>query len=370
MELTGCKELETKVIQENLCTFCGACTGMCPYFIAYKGRVILRDTCNISQGRCHNFCPRLSVDFNDVHRAIFGTSYRWDSLGNVLEVSIARSSDNAIRSKGQYGGVVTALISFALKEGFIDSAILTCPEHDGLPEGTLATTKKEVLLHARSSYIAAPTIGAFNSAAQSGKKERMGVVGTPCQILALAHMRVAPSDMQNNVKKLGLTIGLFCTWALSSEEFIGFLREKVSLSEIKKVDIPPPPANVFEIYTTSGRISVPLDEIRRFIRPACTYCTDMTAEFADISIGAAEGIEGWNTVLVRSEKGAELLNKAKRKKILEIHTMPAQNLAHLQEASLLKKKRGLKNIIQKTGNADDLLYLKADTKTVKEFLNG
>jgi coenzyme F420 hydrogenase subunit beta len=262
MELTACKELETKVIQENLCTFCGACTGMCPYFVAYKGRIVVRDTCTISQGRCHNFCPRLSVDFNGVHKAIFGTSYRWDGVGNVLEVYIARSSDKEIRSKGQHGGVVTALMSFAMKEGFIDSAVLTCSENDGLPEGALATTKKEILLRAGSSYIAAPTIGAFNSAAQSGNKGKMGVVGTPCQVLALANMRAAPSDMQDNVKKLGLTIGLFCTWALSSEEFIRFLGKKVPLSAIKKVDIPPPPANVFEIYTASGRISVPLDEIR------------------------------------------------------------------------------------------------------------
>jgi coenzyme F420 hydrogenase subunit beta len=370
MELTACKELETKVIQENLCTLCGACTGMCPYFVAYKGRIVVRDTCTISRGRCHTFCPRLSVDFNDVHKAIFGTSYGWDGVGNVLEVYIARSSDKAIRSRGQYGGVVTALMSFALKGGFIDSAVLTRSQGDGLPEGALAATRKEMLLRAGSSYIAAPTIGAFNSAAQSGNKGKMGVVGTPCQVLALANMRAAPSDMQDNVKQLGLTIGLFCTWALSSEEFIRFLEKKAPLSAIKKVDIPPPPAHMFEIYTASGRISVPLDEIRRFIRPACTYCTDMTAEFADISVGAAEGIEGWNTVLVRSEKGAELLRKAKRKKVLEIDTMPAQNLEHLKEASLLKKKRGLKNIIQKTGNADDLLYLKADTKSVKEFLDG
>ncbi len=368
--MTACKDLETNVMQKNLCTFCGACTGMCPYLVVYKGRIVLRDTCNISQGRCHKFCPRFSVDFNDVHKAIFGTSYRWNGLGKVLEVYLARSSDKAIRSKGQYGGVVTALMSFALKEGFIDSAVLTCVEDDGLPVGTVATTKKEILLRAGSSYIAAPTIGAFNSAAQSGNKEKIGVVGTPCQVLALANMRAAPPDVRDNAKKLGLTIGLFCTWALSSEEFIRFLEGKAHLSDIKKVDIPPPPANVFEIYTASGRIPVSLDEIRRFIRPACTYCTDMTAEFADISVGAAEGIEGWNTILVRSEKGAELLRKAKAKRILEIDAMPAQNLAHLKEASLLKKKRGLKNIIQKTGNADDLLYLKADTQAVKEFLNG
>ena len=50
--------------------------------------------------------------------------------------------------------------------------------------------------------------------------------------------------------------------------------------------------------------------------------------------------------------------------------MPAGNLEHLKDVSLLKKKRGLKHIVQKTGNWDDLLYLKADAKAVKEFLDG
>lgn len=370
MELIACKELETKVIKEELCSLCGACTEMCPYFVAYRGRIVLRDNCNLSQGRCHAFCPRMSLDLDKIHKAIFGIKYKWDSLGYVREVLLARSTDKDVKSKAQYGGVVTALMALALKEGLIEEAVLTRLENNGLPEGMLATTKKEILSCAGSGYIAGPTIGAFNRAAGMKDRKQIGVVGTPCQVLALANMRAAPSDMQDNVKKLGLTIGLFCTWALSSEEFIRFLEKRVSLSEIKKVDIPPPPANVFEIYTGAGRISVPLDEIRRFIRPACTYCTDMTAEFADISVGAAEGIEGWNTVLVRSEKGAELFRKAKSKKILEVDKMPAQNLEHLKEASLLKKKRGLKNIIQKTGNADDLLYLKADAKTMKEFLNG
>jgi coenzyme F420 hydrogenase subunit beta len=370
MELKPCKELETKVIQENLCTLCGACTEMCPYLVAYKGRIVLRDNCNLSQGRCHEFCPRISLDLDKVHRAVFGAGYEWDSLGQVREVLLARSADKDVKSKAQYGGVVTAIMALALAEGLIEEAVLTRLEHKGLPEGTLATTKKEILSCAGSSYIAAPTIGVFNRATGMNDRKQIGVVGTPCQVLALANMRAAPSAMQDNVKTLSLTIGLFCTWALSSEEFVRFLEAKVPLSKIKKVDIPPPPADVFEIYTASGRISVPLDEIRKFIRPACTYCTDLTAEFADISVGAAEGIEGWNTVLVRSERGAELFRKAKSEKSLEIDTMPARNLEHLKEAALLKKKRGLKNIIQRTENADDLLYLKANAKTVKEFLNG
>jgi coenzyme F420 hydrogenase subunit beta len=369
MELTACKELETKVIKEKLCTLCGACTGMCPYLIAYRGRIVLRDECHLSQGRCHHFCPRVSVNLNDVHRVIFGKPYPWNSLGNVRELCIARSTDKAMRSKGQYGGVVTTLISFALKKGFIDSAVLTRSGDDGFPEGRLATTEEEILDCAGSSYVASPTVGAFNREAQAKGIEKVGVVGTSCQVLALSKMRAAPLDVQENAKRLGLTLGLFCTWALPYEEFVQCVEERVSLSDIIKIDIPPPPANVFEIYTASHRISVPLEEIRKIIKPACLYCIDMTAEFADISVGAAEGITGWNTVIVRSEKGADLFRKAVGHKVLEVDPLPEQSLEHLKEASLTKKKRGLKNIIQKTGKTEDLLYLKSDARIVKEFLN-
>jgi coenzyme F420-reducing hydrogenase beta subunit len=38
----------------------------------------------------------------------------------------------------------------------------------------------------------------------------------------------------------------------------------------------------------------------------------MTAEFSDLSVGAVEGIPGWNTVIVRTAKGQELLEGARK----------------------------------------------------------
>ena len=245
MQSIACKELEQEVIKQSLCTFCGACTGMCPYLVAYRGRVVLRDECTLEQGRCRTFCPRAAVDLNEIHRAVFGAPYEWNSMGKAGVISTARATDAAITGRAQYGGVVTALMALALKEGTIDGAVLTRSGADGLPEGVLATTKEEILGCAGSGYIASPTIGTFNSAVKEGKGERIGVVGTPCQMLALSKMTASPSDMQGNAKNIGLTIGLFCTWAFLSEEFLRFLEEKVPLANIVKVDIPPPPANVF-----------------------------------------------------------------------------------------------------------------------------
>lgn len=368
MEPRACQELENKVIRENLCTLCGACVGMCPYFLAHKGRVVLRDACEISQGRCYTFCPRTPVDLDVISEVLFGTSYPWNELGTLQEVLIARSTDGAIKARAQYGGVVTALTYSALDAGIIDSAVLTNSRDKSLPEGTIVSTREGVLGCSGSSYVAMPILEAFNRGAQEESRKRIGVVGIPCQVLALTKMRASVSEERDNIDKLNLVIGLFCTWALSCHEFASFLDGKVSPSDIVKIDIPPPPANIFEIHTASRLISVPLDELRDFIRPACTYCVDMTAEFADISVGAAEGIRGWNTVIVRSNRGRDLVREAQAKGIIEIEALPAQNLNHLKEASMLKKRRALRDIVQKTGRMDDLLYLKVHPGVVERLL--
>jgi coenzyme F420 hydrogenase subunit beta len=194
-------------------------------------------------------------------------------------------------------------------------------------------------------------------------------VGIPCQALALAKMRASPLENRNNIDKLKLVIGLFCTWALRYEGLARFLADKVPLNQIVKFDIPPPPANLFQVFTNSDRIDISLDDVRPFVRPTCDVCMDLTAEFADVSVGAAEGIKGWNTLIVRSDAGSELVEAARAKGVIETDPLPEQNLAHLKEASLLKKKRGLEKIVETTGSDEDLLYLELTSEAVKRLLS-
>jgi coenzyme F420 hydrogenase subunit beta len=368
LEVRASRELLSEVLARNLCSLCGACVGMCPYWAAYKGRIVALDECNRTQGRCYVFCPRTSLDLDLLSQTIFGVPYAGDELGTVQQVAMARARDADIRSQAQYGGTVTALTSFALEQGLIDAAILTASDANMLPSGTLTTTAAEVRDHAKSNYVAAPTLVAFNR--ESGREDiqRIGVVATPCQALALAKMRASPLQNRNNIDKLKLVVGLFCTWALRYADFSRFLAEKVPLGQVVKFDIPPPPANIFQVYTDSSHIDIPLDEVRPFIRPGCDVCLDMTAEFADVSVGAAEGVAGWNTLIVRTDAGRELVEAAQAKGVIETQPLPEQNLAHLREASLNKKKRGLKKVIETTGSQENLLYLKLSNETLTGLL--
>jgi coenzyme F420 hydrogenase subunit beta len=196
----------------------------------------------------------------------------------------------------------------------------------------------------------------------------LGIVAMPCQALSLAKMKAKPPYNRANVENIKLVIGLFCTWALSPTTFHGFLRENLDLERVKKFDIPPPPANRFDVYTSANKTSFPLEQIRKFTMPTCAYCLDMTSEFADISVGSVEGIEGWNTVIVRTQAGSDLVERAKKKGNLETDKLPATNLEHLKEAALLKKKRALSELVKRSGDKKDLVYLSLSPQLTEKLL--
>ncbi len=368
MEIKGPQDLEKEVIKADLCTLCGACVGLCPYLRAYKGKVVPLDNCNLAQGRCYSFCPRTSTNLETINQETFQTSYPADSLGTYQEILIARSVDQKTLALTQYGGVTSALISWALKKEIIDGAVLTRRGKDIISAGVLVKREDEVLTCAGSNYIASPTLQALNQEVKDGHKN-LGIVGIPCQILAVRKIQTSPLNDKEYLKRPALVIGLFCTWALSYREFFGFLKSSYPVSKIGKMDIPPPPANIFQIDLPDKKESIPLDLIRPFIRTTCHVCLDMTAEFADLSVGAAEGIPGWNTVIVRSLAGKKILEEAQQAKIIETAGLSAANLAHLKEAALLKKKRALENIVKRTGNKENLLYLQG-TVSLHHLLPG
>jgi coenzyme F420 hydrogenase subunit beta len=298
---------------------------------------------------------------------VFGMPYSEDEIGTTKEVLIARTTDTRIREEAQYGGVVTTLLSLALAEGLIDNVVLTKTSDDKTASPVLAQSEKEMLQCAGSNYMACPVLSPYNQIPKSDSS-KLGIVGMPCQVLAVTKMKNDPPINRANISNVKLVIGLFCTWALSPDKFHRFLKEKLDISKVKKFDIPPPPANRFDVYSTSDKISFPLDEIRQFTMPTCAYCLDMTSEFADISVGSVEGIEGWNTVVIRTDIGAELVKAAKDKKKLETDKLPPENLAHLKEAALFKKKRALKEIAKRSGDEKKLLYVGLSPKLAEKLL--
>lgn len=340
MQIKGAVELQQDVLKQDLCVDCGACVGLCPYFKSHGGKISMLFPCTIPQGRCHAHCPKVEVDLGNISRGIMARAYDGSPLGHYLEIRKARAGEK-LRGKGRFqnGGAVSALVACALKSGAIGAAALT--ERKGLvPVPVLATSEAEVIACAGTKYMAAPTIATVNEYTRSGK-ENIGVVGTPCQITAVAQMRLDPLNKADFRDSVALTVGLFCTWAVDTRKFNSLVGGKRDIREVIAMDVPPPPASIMEISTANETFTIPLDDIRKTIPGGCAICPDMTAEFADISVGAMEGDASWNTLIVRSAKGASLVEQAAATGYIELSDMPPANLENLIKGATGKKRRAL-----------------------------
>ena len=339
-QIRGQKELQGLVLDANLCTGCGACMGLCPYFRFYKGKTVTLFPCTLTQGRCFAYCPKVEVNLDNLSEKFFGRPYDGSPLGSYQTVMISRAHNEVGGAAFQAGGTVSAIISFALKKGYLDGAVLT--DRDGLlPVPRFITNPDEVFSCASSKYSAAPTLSALNQGIRDGFTQ-IGVVATPCQVLSTALMRSNPLDDKAFVDPTGLVIGLFCTWALDFRAFEEFIAARVDIKSITKVDIPPPPVDLMEIYLVGGqKIQIPLEQIRQLVLEGCSYCADMTAEFSDISVGVLEGHPDMNTLIIRTERGRKIVNDAQKEGYLVVSDMPAENLEHLQSAAGNKKRRAV-----------------------------
>jgi coenzyme F420 hydrogenase subunit beta len=73
----------------------------------------------------------------------------------------------------------------------------------------------------------------------------------------------------------------------------------------------------------------------------------MTSEFCDLSVGMFEGRPGWNTLVVRSKAGADLVTSAFDEGYLETKDMPPESIAQLTRAAGEKKARALRTLVRR-----------------------
>jgi len=351
MKQSGATEyLRERVIDTDLCTHCGACVNLCPYFTSHKDRIVVLDECNKTEGGCIDACPRLPTDLPALQSLLFDERDITPEAGAIKAFYVTRAADVNVRKNAQHGGTVTALIGLALKEGLIDAAVLSGAAESLLPVGVAVTRAGQPGQLSKSRFVASPNVAMFNELVK-GEAGSIGIVATPCQALALAKMRVNRNPrIRENSKRLRLVIGLFCGWAFSSSALRELLAGKVNLDSIIGMDIPPSKYHSLDVFTTEGKLSISLDEVQKCVRPCCHSCSDMTAEFSDISVGSARLPEGWeearswNQVIVRTDAGQKLVELARSKGVLEFREVPEGNLEKLKKASLKKKRTGAENL--------------------------
>lgn len=307
-------------IPRALCHGCGACIAVCPEraLADAGGYPRLVGTC-VRCGRCHEACPGIAVDFAYMNRRLFPTAIADPYFGCFQTMHIGRATDRPHKNASSSGGAVTELLRSALKNDLIRGAVVCAMsrEHPWKTEVRIAKTVEEMANAAGSKYTLAPVNAIL--ADKEASKGPLALVGLPCHIHGIRKLQQMGDKVASPIK---YTIGLFCGFNLTPEA-TPFLIKKlgidpggVSSLNYREGEWP----GSFTVETPGGRKAAIPKLSYNFLHlthlpPRCALCPDLFAELADVSVGDywsdIEAERGHSSIIVRTEKGKELLSAAK-----------------------------------------------------------
>lgn len=306
----------SKIIESKKCFACGMCYSVCPADAITVNadkksgffNIAVSDKC-VACKKCLSVCPAnesREIDNN--------------SIGEYKSIFLAHSKNDKVRKMSTSGGVVNSIIRYIIENDVVKSAYIVKENIDCTFESEVIKIDKnniDLLLNIprsfASRYISYPVL----SALKNEDKTDIAVVGTPCQINALAKY-----DAENTILKIGIA----CSGA-TSYLATQIVKQKL-LSDNSKAHIfyrgngwPGCNSLVTEhktIETAHGKSYFEkLYSSQIFRRKSCLDCYDHFAEQADISL-----FDFWNpqemktekignsAVIVRTDKGQKILQNA------------------------------------------------------------
>jgi len=335
------ESLEKNVVLSGKCVGCAACVVVCPFacldYVEQKPEVIKE--CKIC-GICPQVCPRYEFPWTALEEFLFGRkSKAEEDFGVYQRLAIAQSTDKNILRVCQDGGVATALLTYAMKNGIIDGAAVcgVSEEKPLYPVPKLATTLKEVLACTGTRYFYSPNLLAFQEGVKQNKRS-LAFVGTPCQIHALRRIQMVP--LKKYVDKLGFAIGLMCTESFSYEGLLEkHIRGVLGINplDIRKMNIK---GKLIITLKNGENKEIPLAEAKQYATPSCVLCSDFSSELADISVGGL-GLSNWTFTIIRTKKGWEIFESAEKAGVLKTRALEEEQKAFelLVRLSKMKRKR-------------------------------
>lgn len=340
-------DLNLMIISEGFCTLCGACEAACPVHairieenrIRYDDCSNFLDFCPI----CYDICPHTEPLLMEAMKFVADAPIRRSALGYYREIVLAQAIDPKIRELSHGGGVVTAILTQAIEDGIIDSAIISEAEpYAPLKlKPQISLVPDDVLSAVDSKFSASSVAKAFGSAVREYGKAKIAFVGVPHQVLAIRKLEAWEHKIMSSLE---VTIGLFCLWVFSLNQLLSYLEKEfgVQHSDIVRMDL----TDKYNVHTSRKVIEIPIDEIMPHIMNKCKTCMDFTSELADISVGGAAPLKDWSTVVIRTKKGEDLFRNALEGGAMRTMKIEEQEdvFTHLLSMAMHKKRIALDEV--------------------------
>jgi coenzyme F420 hydrogenase subunit beta len=351
------KHLYSEIVTTGLCTGCAGCVIACPHDVLgyrddqgiYKPFQTESDyggAGDCSHGdkactSCTRACPRFRTWEPEIDEFMFGRLREAEEVAGISkDIVLAKATDPVLHEVGQDGGLVSAILLYALEHDLIDAALVSYLEGDGSTWKAVpgvARTKEEIIASAGSRYTYSANTLAYFDAIEGGA-ERIALVGMSCQSSVPPVMKQRKAGKV--ARRLSLNIGLLCSKTFDDAIFEELLDAEYGLkrAEIKKMNI----KGRLQIWMQNGDYhEVPLKECHAFTREGCKMCPDFAAEHADISTGGIGAFNDWTLTIVRTEIGRELMDGLVRDRWIE--TRPGDDdpgaIALMHKLSARSRKR-------------------------------
>ena len=327
-----------QIVAHSMCIGCGICQsvagpGVIKMEIVENGNfrpIASSDLRHDQMDRIVDICPgtkvaglpEILIDKHSNHDSVWGV---W------REIYFAWSGEPEVRHISETGGVLTGLALYLVESGEVDFVVhATEPEdHPAFGERWISRNREEVMKGSGSRY--GPTATLIDIVEIIVKAEKDGetfaFIGTPCDVNALRNLARHDSRVDEHCKyMMAMVCGGFmeADGARAALSKFNVAYEEVTALRYRGYGCPGPTV----IETGDGR-SVEMnyldywgeDESTWGLPPRCKICPDGIGDATDIAasdtwIGGSpprEGQEqdpGSNAVLVRTERGVQLMNRA------------------------------------------------------------
>jgi coenzyme F420-reducing hydrogenase beta subunit len=332
------------VVEYDYCSSCGTCEAVCPL----NAPVVRRDPVDISKEKNNYRKMELKTEAffqgsdpfrTDVNPCV--QCYACERVCPILDGFPIDEFDNirlmkAGKSKtlkGQDGAAVSQILKSLMEQGEIDCAIGVVRNENWATKLMVFTSPEDVANASGTKYTYQPVVAAMRDIHRAyvesaetplispdghlreeargyidpvkrilNKYEKVALVGVPCQVHG-AHL------FRNNFNRIELIIGLICMESFSEEIMFSEIIPKimgVNIWDVVKMNFH---KGKFIVETRKETKEVPIKAVAPMARKACHRCMDYTSYYSDITVGSVGSDDGWSTILVRTEKGEQYLNK-------------------------------------------------------------
>jgi len=346
-----------------LCTQCGTCGIICPVedCISFKSDdlgnyypTVSEEKCRKCR-RCLQVCPGAEIELYGLYERAFAQQPHNLAIGHWISCWVGHAANPVTRYNATSGGIVTALLQYALEQNIIDGALVVRLGENLTPIPFIAQTPDDVIKATGSKYLPVAPLTVLSEIVRSREEQRIGVVGLPCQIEGLHRLLEVNTNL---ARQIVFSIGLFCNHT-KDKRYTDFLLQRLgqsrhTVAQIQyrghgwpgEISITTQSGDTYRLPQQSHSVTF-MWYAKAYAPPRCLICTDHLAEFADIAVGDAwlpEYIEsddqGTSIIICRTPQGQALLEKARSAGVICLSALPVDKLLQSQSNVLQRKRRG------------------------------